>query len=331
MSIFPPVALLIINYNGIAYTRKCLDSVRSIAYDAHTIFVLDNGSRENEAEQIRKEYESLFGDTIRIFRSEKNLGFAGGNNFLFEKIIADGNFEYCFLLNNDTEVDPYFINEAVAIAQQKKVAMVACAVHDYTHREKIQSRGIMLTRGGLAFERKDEADPLFCPQGSSALYSTALLKTIYEKTGDYFDNYFFCYEEEVDLGWRARLLGFECAYAPNAKIYHHGQATTGARSDFSFFYHYRNTALVLIKNWPLSLLIKTIPHRAITILAVAFYHGFFEFKIVLLLKIFISIIASVPYALRLREGSLSHDGNHLFAGDSSVAYRSLRMTDLGVS
>ena len=108
----PKVAIVILNWNGLADTLECLDSLQKIVYPNYVVVVIDNGSNGNDAEIIKKK----FGDFVFVIEEEKNLGFAGGCNEGIRWALHSG-AKYVLLLNNDTVVDPNFLIELVNVAQ----------------------------------------------------------------------------------------------------------------------------------------------------------------------------------------------------------------------
>ena len=158
---FPRLAVIILNWNGLKDTRECLESLRKTDYSNYQIFLVDNGSKGNDAEILKKEY----GDFIAVISNETNLGFAEGNNVAIREALEDAEVKYVFLLNNDTTVEPDFLTEAVkaAIGDRRsaingKIGMVATRMVDYYRRDEVDSLGVRLTRGGLAFNIKRTSD-----------------------------------------------------------------------------------------------------------------------------------------------------------------------------
>src|SRR3972149_12039405 len=101
MTSAPRVSVVVLNWNGLADTRECLESLKAVSYPDYRVIVIDNGSREDEARAL----QSAFGDFARVVRSETNLGFAGGANIGIREALSQGS-DYVLLLNNDTTVDP---------------------------------------------------------------------------------------------------------------------------------------------------------------------------------------------------------------------------------
>ncbi|MEE8346398.1 MAG: glycosyltransferase, partial [Dehalococcoidia bacterium] len=97
----PKVAVIIINWNGLADTTECLESLRGIAYPNYETFVVDNGSSGDDVQVLRER----FGGSVRLIASGENLGFAGGCNLAIREALT-GDADYVLLLNNDVTVDP---------------------------------------------------------------------------------------------------------------------------------------------------------------------------------------------------------------------------------
>jgi len=152
------------------------------------------------------------------------------------------------------------------ITQDEKIGSVAPKIKKYYKRNIIDSIGnaIHLDGGGVSNHinevddgQFDNITEIFGPSGCAALYSKKMLKDI-EIKGDFFDNDFFAYFEDIDLNWRARLRGWKSFFAPNVVVYHKHSETTGLYSSFKAFYTHRNRYFVIIKNYPLSLWPKAI-------------------------------------------------------------------------
>ncbi|MCH7835931.1 MAG: glycosyltransferase family 2 protein, partial [Chloroflexi bacterium] len=117
----PYVAIVILNWNGLADTTECLESLRGIAYPSYRTIVVDNGSSGDDVRVLRER----FGDSIRLIASPDNLGFAGGANLAIREALADG-ADYVLLLNNDVTVDRQFLDELVRAAEERPDAAALC-------------------------------------------------------------------------------------------------------------------------------------------------------------------------------------------------------------
>jgi hypothetical protein len=139
------------------------------------------------------------------------------------------------------------------------IGMVAPAVYDYYQRNLVDRLGVVLTKSGLAYDRKSREDgPLFCPSGCAALYTRSLLSAV-QCDDEFFDEDFFAYSEDVDLGFRAQLKGFKAALAEQAIVYHKGGASSGGPGSFlSIYLGHRNTIWTIIKNYPARMLLREV-------------------------------------------------------------------------
>ncbi len=218
----------------------------------HVIFVVDNGSTDGSIELVRDAY-----DNVILIEMGYNSGFCKANNVGIQRAIDDG-CENVILLNNDTEVDEHFIREIVAeINVEKKIGMVAPKILFHTHRDQFDSAGLIITKDGLAVNRLlhessdkgNERCEVFCPAGAAAAFSVELLNDI-KQDGMYFDESYAYYLEDLDMGWRARLRGWQCVYNPLSVVYHHKNATSGGYSKFIAFHTNRNLYYNIIKNYP---------------------------------------------------------------------------------
>lgn len=247
----PRVTLIILNWNGLAYTRDCLDSLRRITYGNAEILVIDNGSKNNEAEILENEYQSL----IQVIRLTENLGFAEGNNIGIRRAIST-NAKYVCLLNNDTVIEPTFLELMVNASEaDDRIAMVAPTMRVMNDHSVVDNLGITMTLSGLPFNRKEQNWRLFCPSGGAVLYRCSALCSVVQNN-DYFDPEYFAYVEDLDLGWRLLWQGYRAVYAEKALVFHHGSAATSPMSDFAVFQTQKNLLLTWIKNLPMTFILK---------------------------------------------------------------------------
>jgi GT2 family glycosyltransferase len=251
----PLLSVIIPNWNGEKFLTDCIDSLkRQTFHDFETILV-DNGSTDGSAEFAEERY----GDFIRIIRNRENLGFTGGNNVGIQA--ARG--KYIVLLNNDTWATPTWLEElAKATSLDHPIGMWASKVYSYYRREQIEAVGELIYWDGLCrsqgqYEQEqgqyEEMREIFFPSGCGGMYR----KSIFEEIG-LFDEDFFAYGDDAEIGIRARLAGWKCVYVPKAILYHKNSGSTGHYSPFKAFYVERNRFWITIKYFPLPLLILSI-------------------------------------------------------------------------
>lgn len=250
----PIVSVVIVNWNGKHLLGECLDSLLARHIDDVEIVLVDNGSQDGSAEFVGERYPGL-----RLVSLPENRGFAGGNN----AGIAVARGRYIALLNNDTKVDPLWLESLIdaAEASPHRVGMWACKILSYDKPDMIDNVGLLLYLDGLGrghgrleedrgqFDLPGEA---FAPSGCAGLYRKEMLDEI-----GLFDEEFFAYADDVDIGLRARLAGWECGYVPSAKVYHKYSASSSAYSSFKAFLVERNRIWVLLKYFPMELVLMS--------------------------------------------------------------------------
>ena len=251
------IAVIVINYRRAGDTIECLDSLLRVTAPACDIFLIDNGSSAADVAQLAS-YVAQQDGRITFTAFPENYGFTGGHNRLFQQLIPSGRYEYFLLLNNDTVVEPDFLQQMLAqVDHAQRVEMVAARVMKYADRNKVDNLGITFYKCGLASNRKSADDPLLGPSGNCALYTANLLREVQQVSGEYFDADFFCYAEDTDLAWRAVLLGYRAAYAQQALVYHKGSISSGGpNSDFVLYHGIRNSLFTLVKNVPTRFLLR---------------------------------------------------------------------------
>lgn len=246
----PFVAIIILNWNGFNDTVECLNSLMKITYKNYRIILVDNCSKNNEADKLK----NFFGDYIILIKNKENFGFAKGNNIGIKRALEMG-ADYVLCLNNDTVVDREFLTEMIKKANDVKIGMVGSRMLNFFDNSKIDNLGVTLTKSGLGFAIKNTDLKYFCPSGGSALYSAKMLKEI-SIDDDFFDSDFFMYVEDIDLAWRGLLLGYKAKFADKSIVYHKPSSSAKAGSDFSCYHGQRNHLWMMIKNLPKSILLK---------------------------------------------------------------------------
>ncbi len=248
----PQLSVIIPNWNGKRFLQECLDSLKDQTYPHFETILVDNGSTDGSVEFVRGQY----GEFIRVIPNEVNLGFAGGTN----AGIRNAKGDYIVLLNNDTWADPHWLEELVnATHVNPPVGMWASKIYSYYQRDRIEAVGELIYRDGLSrakgqFERDqgqyDRIEEIFYPPGCGAMYR----KRVFDEIG-LFDEDFFAYADDAEIGIRARLAGWKGLYVPRAILYHKNSGTGGQHSPFKAFYVERNRFWITIKYFPIPLLI----------------------------------------------------------------------------
>jgi GT2 family glycosyltransferase len=243
----PVASAIVLNYQGAGFVEEAVSSLLAQDLPGLEVVVVDNASTDGSDAAL----ERHFGDRIRLLRAPRNLGFGGGNNLG----IGASRGRYIILMNNDAVAAPSFARALVAAAEaDERIGMVAAKVLDYERRDVIDTVGHLLAwdglnrgRGRLEVDRGqyDGCRSALFPSGAAGLYRRAMLEEI-----GLFDESFFLYGDDAELGLRGRLAGWGCALAPEAVAYHHYSRSVGAYSSLKAFYVERNRVLVLVKLFP---------------------------------------------------------------------------------
>jgi GT2 family glycosyltransferase len=242
----PLASIILVNWNGAAHLPTCLDSLRRQTVRNFEIILVDNHSHDNSLELLARDFPE-----VKVIALQENRGFAGGSNIGIKQ--AQG--EIVVLLNNDTEVDPHWLEEVLAAFERHPEAgSVASKMKLFDQRDTFHTTGDFYCIDGIPGNRGvweidrgqyDREEYAFSACGGSAAYRRSMLDQIGLLDEDFF---FSC--EDVDLGWRAQLAGWKCVYAPKAVVYHKLKATGGATASF---YDGRNFLWLIAKNYPASL------------------------------------------------------------------------------
>lgn len=253
----PYISIIVLHYKNLDDTQACLKSLEKIDYPKYSVIVVNNDAVEH-GRTLKNEFSD-----ITLIQNQSNAGFAEGNNVGIRHALADSRTDAVLILNNDTEVESDFLSEMA----HAKGDMIAACMMQYDKRDTVDNLGVVMMKSGLPFNRRDEHQKLFCPSAGCALYSRKLLETVamyvpsFTKEGVrkwYFDPLYFAYAEDLDLGFRARLQGFEPGYAKGAIVYHKGSASTSKLSDLAVYHTYRNLIWTQYKNYPLTLCLRNL-------------------------------------------------------------------------
>jgi len=243
----PVVSAIVVNHDGGAMLQDALASLFAQTWPALEVILVDNASTDGSVEQA----ERCFGDKLLVIRNARNEGFARGNNVAF----AAAKGEWLFLLNSDAVCDQDVIAELMRfVADKPDVGQLACRVVRADEPHFFDSAGLLLYPDGVARPRAwqekdqgqyDRAEEVLAPHGCAC----ALRKAMLDRIGG-FDEDFFCYFEDLDLGVRGQLAGWKCWYVPTTRVRHRKSATAGNYSVFKAYHVERNRLYCLWKWMP---------------------------------------------------------------------------------
>jgi GT2 family glycosyltransferase len=256
------VGLVIVTYNAEAWIRRALDAVRAQSCPPDRVIVFDNASADRTLAIVR---ETVRGWSIpaHVIEAGSNLGFAAGNNRAVGEL-AD--CDLVALLNPDAFPDPGWLATLVAAAREHpEAASFASRQLLDGHSDLLDGAGDVCHVSGLVWREghgvpvRDATDA----QSSGPVFSACAAAALYRRTdwveAGGFDERFFCYAEDVDLGFRLQLAGRGCWYVAEAVVRHVGSATAGVGSDFAVYHGHRNLEWMFVKNMPAALLWRYLP------------------------------------------------------------------------
>ena len=256
MTDLPHVSVIIVNFNGGNFPKEALESLASQTFRDFEVLFVDNASSDGSADGLPSKNVPGF----QLLKQDENLGFAGGNNLGAR--LARG--QWIALLNPDAIASHDWLEKLVeATENYPSVPMFASAQISARNADIIDGAGDayllwgMPWRGGYGRPMSDMPvveGTCFSPCGAGAFFHRA---TFLDHGG--FDERFFCFCEDVDIGFRLRLSGHECVFLPQAIVRHYGGHSSDKVSDFAAYHGARNRIWTYSKNMPWLLLLVTLP------------------------------------------------------------------------
>jgi len=240
------VALVIVCYNAGALLERCLAAVRRQSRQPDRLILVDNASSDGSPARARAYWPG-----IELIELHRNTGFAAANNTAIERC---RDCEWIALLNPDAFPQPDWLAELLAAAQELPAggSLASCLVTD-ADAGVLDGAGDAYHVSGLVW-RAGHGERRPAPDNRREVFSACAAAALYRRRAFVeaggFDEDYFCYNEDVDLGFRLRLAGWTCWYVPAAVVRHVGSAVTGRHSDFSLFHGHRNLVWTWVKNMP---------------------------------------------------------------------------------
>lgn len=246
--------IIIPNYNGLGFLKTCVESLGRQTCRSFRLLVVDNGSEDKSVQWLKEQ-------GIETICLDENTGFSGAVN----RGIRAADTPYVLLLNNDVRADEHFVEELVkAIGRSKRIFSVSSRMIQMYQPDQMDDAGDMYTVLGWAFQRgvgqKTERYARPCRVFSACAGAAIYRREIFDRIG-LFDEKHFAYLEDMDVGYRARISGYDNIYCPSAMVWHVGSGTSGSRyNDFKVKLAARNNVYLNYKNmpWP-QLLVNALP------------------------------------------------------------------------
>lgn len=298
------VSINIVNWNGLCFLKDCIESIKKQTYRNIEINIADNNSADGSLDFLINTYHD-----IKLISNTRNEGFSRAHN----QLISVSNGRYIMPLNFDIVLEPSFVEEMVgAMESCTEIGIVSGKLFIIDSEGKtsiIDSTGISMKHMYPAdrgqFERDcgdyDNAGFIFGASGAAPLFKKEMLEDI-KADGEYFDEYFCTYVEDVDLCWRAQLYGWKAVYEPSAVAYHYRGATR--KDDVILKKDYiiigiRNRYWAIIKNaFASSLMANIVP---ILLRELVFYFSWLWAGNFFVLQIPLKTIPGLPSMLRKRQ------------------------------
>jgi len=247
----PLISLIIVCWNSGKYLSRCLESLSLQTFKNFEILIVDNGSEDKSTVDLAEKYPQL---DLRVKYLPGNIGFTAANNLGAK--LAQG--KWLVLLNADAFPEQDWLAELILASDEQP----DCA--SFSSRQLVAANPSILDGAGDAYHVSGLAwrIGLGYPShqyglNSSEIFSACAAAAMYLRQAfldvNGFDEDFFSYFEDVDLGFRLQLKGYRCLYVPQAVVHHIGSATFGERSDFAFYHSHRNMIWTFVKNMPLKL------------------------------------------------------------------------------
>lgn len=252
------VVVVIVNYNAGDLLLDAVHALERQTFRNFQVIVVDNASTDGSILALRANAPQ-----IQIIEAGRNLGFAAANNLAVRGAPAA---RWIALLNPDAFPEPDWLAELMRAAlEHPDCASIASRTLDARNPSVLDGAGDAYHMSGRHWRRGygcgaagrfGAVEEVFSASGAAALYARAA----WEEVGG-FDERFFCYAEDVDLGFRLRLAGYRCLYVPTAVARHFGSAISGHRSDFAVYYGQRNLVWAFVKNMPGPLFWLLLPYH----------------------------------------------------------------------
>lgn len=261
------VSVIIPNYNGKEYLENCMDSLMRQDVRSFEVIVMDDASSDDSLLRVKEKYpENGAFPRTRYAAHEENYGFCRTVN----DGIALAEAPYVILLNNDTVVEPSFVKELYyairryeKLSDRRKTFSVQAKMISLQEKEIMDDAGDYYCALGWAYaagkgkpaSHYEKERRIFAACGGAAIYQKEILQTL----GGFDENH-FAYLEDIDLGYRAKLHGYENLFTHKAVVYHAGSAASGSRyNPFKARLSARNSIYLIYKNMPNWQIIANLP------------------------------------------------------------------------
>jgi len=247
----PLISIIIVNYNGEKWIKKCLNSLEKQSYTNYEVIIVDNNSQDNSVKIIEEKYKL---ENFKLIKNKNNSGFAKGNNIGIKK--AKG--EFILLLNNDTWVKENFLKEMYYYYRDNDLDVISCLQKDYEEKDIDYAQAFQLDLIGFPtrIENYQNQNKIFFLSGACILFK----KELYIHSGGLSED-FFMYFEEIDWFWRLNKMG--CKFGVCTKTEYHHAVSVGTGKNIlnkkRFLWRNQNQLMTLLRNEPIIILLFIFP------------------------------------------------------------------------
>ncbi len=260
------ISVVLLNWNGRRFLADCLHSIQAQTYTDYELLVIDDQSTDDSVAFLRHEFPQY-----RLIQNARKLGYCGGANVGIRQTIGD----YVLLMNPDIVLDPDFLKRLLEhIAPQPRVGIATGKLLRFDGHT-LDSTGQFLRRNLTPLERGygepdsgqyDQPGPVFSSCGAIVLYRRAMLNDI-QLDDAVFDETYFAYYEDLDIGWRARIQGWQAYYVPSAVAYHYrGGGLAASPKQSTWIEHFPCVPKVSLLGKPPDIQRHIIKNRYLTLL-----------------------------------------------------------------
>lgn len=294
-----PVAVIIVAWNSGGMLDRCLRALAAQTLAPRRVIVIDNAGSDDAVSRAQGEYPAW--DFIRL---EENIGFAAANNL---GILRVDDCPLVALLNPDAFPDPQWLERLTDAARRHtRAASFSSLLLDADNPEVIDGAGDRYHISGLAWRRHHRKRigsvtlrevPVFSACAAAALYRRECLIA-----AGLFDERFFCYVEDVDLGFRLQSGGGDCIFVPDARVLHVGSGSSATVPGFALFYGVRNLSWAFWKNVPAALMPLCLPLHCVMMTCMTLWY-ILRGQGSVILRAHRAALAGLPAVLRARHGT----------------------------
>lgn len=257
------VAFVIVGWNNQSLLVECISSIKKQTYKNIKIIFVDNNSSDKSIDLIKNKFPD-----VDLVEMQKNTGFAKGNNIGIKRALEYPQISYIALLNTDAILEPNWTETILNTAVKKpKGAAFQTITLDYYNHSVIDSTHIYVAHNGQATQgswrrpilgvRDLAPQKIFGCNAAAVMYSRDFIEA--QPFDDFFDEAMFMYLEDVDVAARSIIMGWDNYVIPGSRAYHMGSVSSGKNPGFALYMTFRNNSAMLVKNFPLIILIRMLP------------------------------------------------------------------------